>query len=165
MQTVAEHVLAVDLRLQRFGFVLFERPNVLLDWGVSGYHSSVSAALSRKIAHAVEQFAPSLILCRQTVTEGHLLDVLKQEAFARSIPLHSISTNDLHEYFAQRGRHNKHQVSELVAIHFPELAWRRPRERKPWQSEPTVQALFDAAALILMHSIAQPIDWHGKDHP
>ena len=88
MQTSADCVFAIDLRVGHFGFVLIERPNILLDWGVSGYHSSPSEALTRKIAQVAEQFSPSVILCRRTIENGPLLDALERQALAHSIPVH-----------------------------------------------------------------------------
>ena len=49
--------------------------------------------------------------------------------------------------FAQGGRWNTHEVAQAIAKRFPELAWHLPRKRKPWQSEPKKQLIFDAAAL------------------
>ena len=158
MHIPADRVLAIDLRMQRFGFVLLERPNMLLDWGVSGYHSSVSKALTRKIAQVAEQFGPSLILCRQTFENGKLLDTLKREALAHSISVHFVTPQAMHDHFAQCGRPNKYAVSELVARQFPELAWRMPGKRKPWQSERITQGIFDAAALVIMDANPNPVN-------
>jgi hypothetical protein len=152
MQTSADCVFAIDLRVRHFGFVLIERPNILLDWGVSGYHSSPSEALTRKITQVAEQFSPSIILCRRTIENGPLLDVLERQALEHSIPVHFVTPHRLHNYFAQCGRPNKYAVAELVAREFPELAWRLPKKRKAWQSERLVQAIFDAAALVVFHS-------------
>ncbi len=158
MQSRSLHILAIDIRAQQFGFVLIEEPNIILDCGVSGYRGNLKEALRHKIARLSELFAPSLILSRHNtkiarhqVSVRATLDVLKQEARRRSVTLRFISASSLRQYFSDLGRRNKHEVSQAVVAHFPELAWRLPKKRKPWQNEPATQALFDAAALALMH--------------
>jgi len=61
------------------------------------------------------------------------------------------SATAMRKYFQEIGRANKFEIAEAVATRFPELAWRLPRKRKPWQSEPLVQPLFDAVAIALFH--------------
>jgi hypothetical protein len=159
MNISLERVFVIDFRSQRFGFVLLEERGTLLDWGVCGYRTSVPKALRRKIAHVADQFAPFLIVSRRDVNGAPArraltnlyLDVLKCEAQRHACPLRLISASSVHEHFYNQGRRNKHEVSQVVAGYFPELAWRLPRKRKPWQSEPAIQVLFDAAALALFH--------------
>jgi hypothetical protein len=49
-------------------------------------------------------------------------------------------------------RRNKDQIARLIVTRFPELAPRLPPERKPWTSEDTRMAIFDAAAFALAAS-------------
>jgi hypothetical protein len=160
MDIATERVLAIELRVQRFGFVLWEHPGVLLDWGVSGYHTGVPEALDRKISYFADKFAPFYILCRERPGGGERqqillkqrLDVLRKQAEQQSILIRLISASTLRKHFQEQGRNNKYEVSQIVATYFPELAWRLPAKRKPWQSEPLTQALFDAAMLAVFHS-------------
>ncbi|OAI57507.1 hypothetical protein AYO50_01465 [Acidobacteria bacterium SCGC AG-212-P17] len=160
MDTATERVLAIELRVQRFGFVLFEYPNVLLDWGVSGYHASVPEALDRKIAYCADKFAPVVVLCRehiggserQRTVLNRRIKILREQAERRSIPVRLVSASVIRKHFQEQGRNNKDEVSQIVVTYFPELAWRLPAKRRPWQSEPLSQVLFDAAALAVFHS-------------
>jgi hypothetical protein len=160
MDIATERVLAIELRVQRFGFVLLEHPGVLLDWGVSGYHASVPESLDRKITYFADKFAPLVVLCRERLvgTErqqfllNRRIDVLKEQAAKHSIPIRLVDAKVIRTHFQKQGRNNKYEVSQFVVTYFPELAWRLPSKRKPWQSEPLTQALFDAAALAVFHS-------------
>ena len=41
---------------------------------------------------------------------------------------------------------NKNEIARFIAARFPELARSLPPERKPWMSEDSRMAIFDAAA-------------------
>ena len=43
----------------------------------------------------------------------------------------------------------KQEIAIAIAEHFPELAPRLPRSRKPWMSEDYRMSIFDAVALAL----------------
>jgi hypothetical protein len=48
---------------------------------------------------------------------------------------------------------NKAQMAQIVAAQFPELRSRLPPERKPWMTEDTRMATFDAAAFGLTFAV------------
>jgi hypothetical protein len=154
-----QYVLAIELRARRFGFVLFEVPATLIDWGVSGYHDTLVESLERKIGLFAENFSPLAIACRNRAripsdesAFNRNLEILKTLAARHSVAVTLISATAMREYFQEVGRANKFEIAEAVATRFPELAWRLPRKRKPWQSEPLVQPLFDAVAIGIFHA-------------
>lgn len=159
MQIHFQRILAVEIRSGRFGFVLLEPPATLLDWGMAGYRANVSEALRRKICNVAEQFGPSLMISRQNTTDKHQnIEVMQQIARQYSIPVHFFHQSAVRDHFKVQGRTNKYEVAQLIVAQFPELSWRMPAKRKPWQSEPAIQALFDAAALALLAVCSQPAD-------
>jgi hypothetical protein len=42
---------------------------------------------------------------------------------------------------------SKYDRARVLASVFPELDWKLPPKRKPWQSEPRAMMIFDAAAI------------------
>jgi hypothetical protein len=165
MPTHFQRILAVEIRSGRFGFVLLEPPAALLDWGVAGYRANVSDALRRKICNVAEQFEPSLMISRQNTTSkrqkyhfwiARHIEVMQQVAQQYSIPVRFFDASAVRDHFRVQGRTNKYEVAQLIAAQFPELSWRMPAKRKPWQSEPASQALFDAAALAVLAFARRP---------
>jgi hypothetical protein len=53
---------------------------------------------------------------------------------------------------------NKTKMAQAVAARFPELAPRLPPERKPWMSEDSRMAIFDAAAFAMAFFQESAID-------
>jgi len=70
-----------------------------------------------------------------------------------------VDESKLRDFFSRETRVNKHDIAEMVADRFPELSWRLPPRRKPWQSEPMRQSIFDAASLGVFY-FAQQADLH-----
>ena len=162
MQDPTIRVLAIELRSQRFGFVLLEGHNTLLDWGICGYRRNISNILSRRLSTAASLFAPFLIVVRHRnrpkVLRNASLELLEQEAQRFSLSLEVLTASAVQEHFERHGGRNKYEISRIVANALPELAWRLPNKRKLWQSEPATQVLFDAAALALAYNATTKCD-------
>ena len=152
-------VLAIELRSQKMGYAVCEGNKALLDWGVRSYARDGDLALDRKLASIVGLFHPTVILLSQIGKGDHrnaelvgaLSQIVRKQAQSVSIPAESVSKVSVKIHFAQGGYRNKHDISLAVVNRFPELAWRLPKKRKPWQSEPASQIVFDAVALALLH--------------
>src|SRR6185312_1650468 len=102
-------IFAIELRSQRFGFVLLEEASTLLDWGISGYRRNVPEVLRHKITSAAELFAPFLIVLRYPTNRPNVsacFEVLEQESRRLSLPLEILTTSAVREHFSSRGRHN-----------------------------------------------------------
>jgi hypothetical protein len=76
-------------------------------------------------------------------------EIRTSRAFTR--PLKSrrraIATRCPCNFFSPLGVRNKNEIARFIAARFPELARSLPPERKPWMSEDSRMAIFDAAAL------------------
>jgi len=149
-----QRVLCLDLRSRRFGYVIFEGPQTLLDWGIRSYANEARSSLERKLDALQSMFRPSLILVRESELscDGHALQVVKNFAKHSSLAARFIDRPSLHSFFSRGAKMNKYDIARIVAEHFaPELSWRLPARRKPWQSEPARQSLFDAASVGLFY--------------
>lgn len=145
--TSLRRVLSLDIRSRRFGYVIFEGSHTLLDWGVRTY--DVRSSLERKLDVLQSMFRPSLILIRESGQSLNRPTLTIAKSFARrtSIAVRSLDEPSLRSFFSTGTKVNKHDIARIVAERFPELSWRLPPERKPWQTEPRRQSIFDAASL------------------
>src|SRR5207247_9609559 len=63
-----KRVLALDVRARSFGYVVFEGPALLLDWGVQSFRNgrnAVRVPLATKIAALLEDFQPAVVVAKE----------------------------------------------------------------------------------------------------
>jgi hypothetical protein len=150
-------VLALEIRPQKFGFVVFEGPARLLDWGVKSFrglpnqHQIIAA---KRIGDLVRLYSPSVIVTRRRKGARQLArrvirlpaSLVRKEAHRDSIRLAVLSTRTIRQHFADLGFRTKHQIATSNSHHFEELSWKLRPKRKAWQSETSSTVIFDAAA-------------------
>ena len=65
-----KRVLALDVRPLRFGFVIFEGPNQVLDWGVKSFPQGAKAVKvppAKKIVALLDEFTPQAVVLKKRV--------------------------------------------------------------------------------------------------
>jgi len=147
-------VLALDVHPRSFGFVVFEGPNRMLDWGVRSFRTGVNAVkipAATKFLSLLDEFRPSTVVIGERVTkrttkQTKMLETIKRQARSRRIPVMCVSRRDVNRAFVGFER-NKYEVASALTQQFPALAFRLPPRRKCWQSEDYRMGIFDAAAL------------------
>ena len=147
-QSSRKLVLALDIRPRRFGFVVFEGPNQLLDWGIRSFFPGPSRLpADEKVVTLISDFSPSIIAVRerQGQSNAKVLKTLRDEATRRKIPLRFISQKAMMKAFAGADK-NKHEVASVLAQQFSILMSKLPRRHKCWQTEDYRMSIFDAAA-------------------
>jgi len=153
-QSNDKRVLALDVHPRSFGFVLFEGPNQMLDWGLRSFRTGVNAVkipAATKFLALLDEFRPSAVLigerpARRAAKQIKMLATIKRQARRRRIPVRFISRRDVNRAFV--GFHsNKYEVASALARQFPDLALRLPPKRKCWETEHYRMGIFDAAAL------------------
>ena len=156
--THRKRILALDLRPKSFGYVAFEGPRDLLDWGVRSFRrgrNAVRVPAEKKLAQLLDDLAPEIVVLKQldgrkskgTAKPCRILSATLEQARLRRIPIRYIPRVLIQDAFEVRNRGSKHEVATLVSNHFPELAFRLPPKRKCWQSEDYRMSIFDATAL------------------
>lgn len=153
--SLLRRVLALDLRSKRFGYAVFEGPHMLLDWGTRTYGDDERSSLDLRLKNMQSSFAPSVILARQITDRHRFAQPRSRRAFHSLrvfakrvlISVQLIDESKLRGFFSSETKVNKHDIAQMIADRFPELSWRLPPKRKPWESEPTRQSIFDAASL------------------
>lgn len=152
-----DRLLALEIRSRRLGFVILEGPTKLLDWGVRRCPSRSAdrrAAFEKRIRVLLELYNPTAVVMRRRISlspkaKKEILSaeqVVRSEANNSSTTIESLSTRKIRRFFADHGCATKHQIASFLAKSFEELSWKLPPKRKPWQSEPYVTVVFDAAA-------------------
>ena len=148
-----KRILAIDLRSRSFGFVVFEGPTRLLDWGAKSFRQGVNAVqipASMKFAGLMDEFSPSAIVVRKESVESKRKAGMRQalviQAEKHRIPVRLLSRRVVKSAFVGSNR-NKYTIAVALVKQLPELAPKLPPERKIWQSEDYRMSIFDAAAL------------------
>ena len=153
-QSNEKRLLALDVHPRSFGFVAFEGPNRIVDWGVRSFRAGVNAVkipAATKFLALLHEFRPSAViigerLTRKTAKQTKMLATIKRQASSRRIPVRCISRRAVNRAFVGF-ESNKYEVASALARQFPDLALRLPPKRKCWQSEDYRMGIFDAAAL------------------
>lgn len=153
-----ERIIALEVRARSFAFVVFEGKDTILDCGARAFRSggnAVSVPADKKLAAILEDSVPQKAVLRVSNTRRFerrklpLLRVIRRVLKARKIPLRVVTGKEIRVAFPDCP--GKHEVGGIIATHFPELGWRFPPKRKPWQSEDYRMSIFDAAATGLAY--------------
>jgi hypothetical protein len=153
---VGRSIIAIDIRLSRFGYAVFQGQQHLLDWGgrtcsVKGKDNLAAA----RFAELAKVFEPILVVLKQErrggIRNSNALTVnanaIKFEAAARSIPCIALSPEQVKAAFGAFSIRTKDDIAAVLAGIFPELLWELPRKRKRWHNEHPRIAMFDAVAI------------------
>lgn len=151
-----KRVLAIDPTHRGLGYVIFEGPERLIDWGgrqVSGgkNHGSIVA-----VEELISHWSPQVLVLEELPDKSkrrrrvrQLLSALEVRARERGLAVRRISRNKIKHAFEARGIRNKYQMACFIAARFAELVRHVPPERKPWKSEDLRMAMFDAAGFVM----------------
>ena len=149
-------VLAIYPSTRGFAFVAFEGPFSPVDWSareIRGRHKNQRCLIS--ITVLLERFRPDVLVLQDMSSTGtrraHRLRELNADirelAEERGIPVFAYSREQVREAFAPFGLTTKHFIAETIAKHIPAFDRYLPPPRKPWMSEDSRMAVFDAVAL------------------
>lgn len=160
-------LLALEVCPQRFGFVVFEGPVRLLDWGFRNYKGRSSlrrTALDQRISALLKSHTPTILVMRgrkshserarkRTLSATH---TIREAARKSSVKVQLVHSREVRQFFSTHGCRTKHQIASLVATWFEELSWKLPPARKFYQTERSNTVVFDA--------VANGIAFFDRDH-
>ncbi len=157
LERIEHRILAVDPTHHGFGYVVFEGRDFLVDWGVRSVSGPKNSCCVQAISHLIEHYEPDVLVLEDGSAKGcwrrrrvrDLLGELVALAALRGVRVRRVSRAKVGKTFAGLGASHKDRIARLIVARFPELAPRLPPERKPWKSEDTRMAIFDAAAFAL----------------
>ncbi len=155
--TIHKRILAIDPTHRGFGYVVLEGPQLLVDWGIRDVRSKKNARSTEAVAGLLELYQPEVLIVEDSTARGsrrrervrQLILELGELARGHKVQVRRISRLKVKQTFASQGATNKHQIARAIAVQFPELTSRLPPERKPWMSEDTRMAIFDAMAMAI----------------
>jgi hypothetical protein len=150
-------ILALVIRASRLGFVVFAGPKQILDWGTYSIPRAGPSAerSSKRILSLISSFTPSAIVAKPARRKNDvdarfakkLLRSIVREATLQSIPVVRINETEMKRGFQMFKGKSKYDRARVLVSIFRELDWKMPLVRRPWQSEPRVMMVFDAAAI------------------
>ena len=151
-------ILAIDLRLRRFGYAVFEGPNRLLDWGVYFFppaREGGSIVASKRVADLLRLFTPSVVVVKKAdrgsgsrgAGIASILKAIRRESSIRSIPVCLIGHKDVRQAFRIFRSNNKYENAVALTQLFPDLLWKLPPKRKFYDGEHPRMIVFDAVAV------------------
>src|SRR5439155_1023562 len=166
-QVSSQRILALDLRPRSFGYVVFEGPEELLEWGVRSFRNGVNEVrvpVYDKLARILEDYAPSTLVLKELRAPTNsssarkiekMLLAVRSEAKAHGVAVRIVSRKAVRKAFEDVGVPTKYAIASALAQSFPELAWKLPPKRKPWESEDYRMSIFDAAAVGVAYFASQ----------
>jgi hypothetical protein len=151
-----KRVLAIDPTHRGFGYVVFEGPDRLIDWGVRHVHGQKNKASLKAASELIDRYHPHILVledagakgCRKRGRVRELLKAIETRGALRGLTVRKIARERVRRTFLARGIRNKDQMARSIVARFPELVHHVPPERKPWMSEDLRMAVFDAAAMV-----------------
>jgi hypothetical protein len=151
--------LAIAPSVRGFGYIVFETPEVAMDWGVKDVRKNKLRDSLLKARVLMHMLQPSVLILEDAHHEASrrskrvtvLIDKLAALAKERGIAVVRYSREDVLACFARKGARTKDDIAAAVTKLVPELAVRLPRRRRIWESEHYSMGIFEAAALALTH--------------
>lgn len=155
-------VLAIHPCHDGFGWMVFDGPLSPVDWQVSAVGKKRKGADKNKRSlgraeQVFEQFQPTVLVLEafdETSKRHKRIQALCRSIVAaatmRRIGVRIIPRSEIRSCFASTDG-TRYAIAKTVAAYLPHIGYLLPRKRKPWESEPEVMALFNAAALLIAH--------------
>jgi hypothetical protein len=152
-QRYPKRILSLDVHPLSFGFVIFDGPDRLLDWGIRSFRHGVNEVkmpMKAKLTSLIEEYRPSMMLAKPASTgTSRRMKMLGKIAAAYDVPVRIGSAHSIKSTFPQSN--NKDQLASAVVERVPALSSYLPPRRKPWKAEHYRMSVFEAAALGLSY--------------
>lgn len=150
-------ILALEIRSRRLAYAVLEGTSRLLECGIRRWRSDTKPAESAmdRIDPLLTLYSPSVVVLKRmgntskTRKRKQVILAIKWKLAKRFTDVHMVEKNDVKETFRQSGSQNKYQIAATIAQMIPELKWKLPQKRRPWQPERYNAAIFDAVALAI----------------
>lgn len=151
-------VLGIHLTTRGYGWVLFESPNLLSDWGTSAPQAKdKNAACELQIKRLLTDHQPDVVAIEQSAGEDarrgarikRLTVAIAKAAKASGATVAQPSRAEIRSSLGLPPMATREDTAQAVANRLSALASRLPAKRKIWESEHPNLSLFSAAASAL----------------
>ncbi len=151
--------LAIAPTWRGFGYVVFENPDLIMDWGVKDERLSNTRDCLLKARVLMHMLQPSVLVLEDTRDKSSrrgkrvkaLIQKMSELAKSKGVSVVRYSRHDMLTVFERMGARSKDDIARAVAKLVPELAPRLPPRRRVWESEHHSMAIFEAGALAITH--------------
>lgn len=155
---ISARYLGISARPDGFGFVVIE-DTIALDCGMRMCERTQSVdCLGQQFERILRMYGPTEVVIMEAESSGaptkrtEILKSIDGAADRKNIEVIRIDDKSLHEHFRKFNAESKYEIALIVTRILPELAWRLPPRRKPWQSEQRRTSIFEAAAAVIAHA-------------
>ncbi|MBJ7535402.1 hypothetical protein JDN40_14930 [Rhodomicrobium vannielii ATCC 17100] len=157
-------VFAIAPTSRGFGYVLFAARAKPLDWGVKEIRNEKNRQSLAKIEAMIRTILPAVVVledrehrtCRRSLRVRVLLHHIAALAEAQGLTVATYSRRDVRAAFGKKGK-SKDAIAGVIVEEVPALLPWLPRRRRIWESEQHSMAIFEAAALAMVHYDARRV--------
>lgn len=153
----SERYIAVHVRPRSIGFVVMENA-IIIDSGTRFCDQTrFDDCLGNRFDRLLRLYKPFCVIVKgaRSLTidarKRRVFAAIKNGAVGQSIALISVKSAHVQKYFLRYDAKTKYEIAETIGRRMPELAWKLPRRRKPWESEHYRMSIFDAAAIAMAY--------------
>jgi Holliday junction resolvasome RuvABC endonuclease subunit len=151
--------LAIYPSSRGFGFVVFEGPHRLIDWGVKEIRGDKNRRALAKARELIDWYKPEAIVLenalvpvsRRSKRIKALHKGLQQLAVSAGALTHEYTKSEIKKTFSTRGASSRYEIAHAVSDEVPDLKPWFPPPRKIWMSENPRMSIFDAGSLAITH--------------
>ena len=144
-------IVAIDVRAQLIGYVVFDSSTRLLEWGMRA--TNVEHRVEW-IGDLVRLYQPLFVVLRSIERGGRrdtpgarqILRMITAEARHHFVPAKFITNIARQRFFFESyGLRTKYEIAPFLAATFPELKAKLPPSKRVWKPVPRRMSVFDAA--------------------
>lgn len=162
MMAIAPHAVAalgVHATSHGFGWVAFESPLSLYDWGTTRASSNKNDMCMRRFEKLLDRFPPETLVMEAFegvgVRRSHrvirLCRSMIASAAVRGIPTAVYRRGDVKGAFSHLGAIDRHDTAQALARLFDVLRPMLPPRRRAWEMANDRMGIFNSAAVALTH--------------
>ena len=151
-------ILSVAPFSRGFGYVVFEGPHNLIDWGVKEVRTDKNTSSLNKIEALIDFYWPDVLVLedpsgenRRRVRIRSLLGLISKLGRRKKIATKSYTRPMVRQAFETISVSTKFEISRAIADEWPELKPYLPPFRKPWMSEDYRMSMFEAISLAVTY--------------
>jgi Holliday junction resolvasome RuvABC endonuclease subunit len=142
-----------------FGWVAFEGPLAIFDWGTARARTDKNNTSMRRLERLLERFQPETLVLEAFEGVGvhrsqrvaRLCRAMIASAVMRGINVAVYGRGDVKGSFAHLGAIDRHDTAQALARLFDVLRPLLPKRRRAWEMANDQMGIFNAAAVVLTH--------------
>ncbi|MEI9933207.1 MAG: hypothetical protein WDM89_22415 [Rhizomicrobium sp.] len=152
-------VFAVHPTTNGFGWILFEQPDMPLDWGIATAKAGRKLRIVNRFERLLTRHDPDVLVMEVFEGSGSnrseriqaLCHTFIRSSAARGLDTQVYDREAVRDCLGLPMRASRHDVTTSIARRVADLSHRLPRKRNLWNAEDPRQSLFHAAALAFTH--------------